>query len=169
MLMLVTLRGDWGEFNPWQIAMGQSTGKVLEHAGCVVQRVDSKNGTIRDQSPVPLPFKLGVPSLGGPMTTAGGVAFMSSTLDDYVRAYDVTSGRQLWQARLPGNYSASPVFAHGRVLFLNETGVATWVKASKTFERLGTNELPGSTLATPAFLDGAMYLRTDTTLYKFAN
>jgi sulfopyruvate decarboxylase alpha subunit len=40
MLMLVTLRGDWGEFNPWQIAMGQSTGKVLEHAGCVVQRVD---------------------------------------------------------------------------------------------------------------------------------
>ena len=40
MLMLITLRGDWGEFNPWQIAMGQSTGKVLEHAGCVVQRVD---------------------------------------------------------------------------------------------------------------------------------
>jgi sulfopyruvate decarboxylase TPP-binding subunit len=40
MLMLVTLRGDWGEFNPWQIAMGQSTGKVLELAGCVVQRVD---------------------------------------------------------------------------------------------------------------------------------
>jgi sulfopyruvate decarboxylase alpha subunit len=40
MLMLVTLRGDWGEFNPWQIAMGQSTAKVLEHAGCVVQRVD---------------------------------------------------------------------------------------------------------------------------------
>jgi len=40
MFMLITLRGDWGEFNPWQIAMGQSTGKVLEHAGCVVQRVD---------------------------------------------------------------------------------------------------------------------------------
>ncbi len=40
MLMLITMRGEWGEFNPWQIAMGQSTGKVLEHAGCVVQRVD---------------------------------------------------------------------------------------------------------------------------------
>jgi sulfopyruvate decarboxylase alpha subunit len=41
LLMLVTMRGEWGEFNPWQIAMGQSTQKVLENAGCVVQRVDS--------------------------------------------------------------------------------------------------------------------------------
>jgi sulfopyruvate decarboxylase alpha subunit len=40
LLMLVTMRGEWGEFNPWQLAMGQSTGTVLEHSGCVVQRVD---------------------------------------------------------------------------------------------------------------------------------
>ena len=40
LLMLITMRGEWGEFNPWQIAMGQSTGKLLEASGCVVQRVD---------------------------------------------------------------------------------------------------------------------------------
>jgi sulfopyruvate decarboxylase alpha subunit len=40
LLMLVTMRGEWGEFNPWQLAMGQSTGTILEHSGCVVQRVD---------------------------------------------------------------------------------------------------------------------------------
>ena len=40
LLMLITMRGEWGEFNPWQLAMGQSTYKVLEHSGCVVQRVD---------------------------------------------------------------------------------------------------------------------------------
>ena len=39
-LMLVTMRGEWGEFNPWQIAMGQGTAKLLEESGCVVQRVD---------------------------------------------------------------------------------------------------------------------------------
>ncbi len=33
------------------------------------------NGTIRDTTPLPLPFKMGVPMLGGPITTAGGVAF----------------------------------------------------------------------------------------------
>lgn len=40
LLMLITMRGEWGEFNPWQLAMGQSTQKVLEHSGCVVQRAD---------------------------------------------------------------------------------------------------------------------------------
>jgi sulfopyruvate decarboxylase alpha subunit len=40
LLMLITMRGEWGEFNPWQIAMGQSTQTVLEHSGCVVERVD---------------------------------------------------------------------------------------------------------------------------------
>ena len=40
LLMLITMRGEWGEFNPWQLAMGQSAQKVLEHSGCVVQRVD---------------------------------------------------------------------------------------------------------------------------------
>ncbi|HEY0413179.1 MAG TPA: membrane-bound PQQ-dependent dehydrogenase, glucose/quinate/shikimate family [Allosphingosinicella sp.] len=67
------------------------------------------NGTIRDESPLPLPLKMGVPSLGGPMMTAGGVAFMSSTLDYYLRAYDVTSGRILWRARLPAGAQATPM------------------------------------------------------------
>ena len=40
LLMLITMRGEWGEFNPWQLAMGQSTQKVLECSGVVVQRVD---------------------------------------------------------------------------------------------------------------------------------
>ena len=40
MLILVTMRGEWGEFNPWQIAMGQTTGKLMEASGCVVHRVD---------------------------------------------------------------------------------------------------------------------------------
>lgn len=40
LLMLVTMRGEWGEFNPWQLPMGQSTARALEHAGCVVQRAD---------------------------------------------------------------------------------------------------------------------------------
>ncbi len=52
---------------------------------------------------------MGVPSLGGPIVTAGGVAFLSSTLDYYVRAYDVTDGRMLWQHRLPAGAQATPM------------------------------------------------------------
>jgi quinoprotein glucose dehydrogenase len=68
-----------------------------------------KNGTVRDRAPVPLPFKMGVPSLGGPMLTAGGVAFLSGTLDYYLRAYDSSTGRELGKWRLPAGGQATPM------------------------------------------------------------
>lgn len=40
LLMLVTMRGEWGEFNPWQVPMGQATESVLEASGVIVHRVD---------------------------------------------------------------------------------------------------------------------------------
>jgi len=40
LLMLVTMRGEWGEFNPWQIPMGQGTQKSLEDAGVIVYHVN---------------------------------------------------------------------------------------------------------------------------------
>ncbi len=40
LLMLVTMRGQWGEFNPWQVPMGQLTPKVLEASECLVFPVD---------------------------------------------------------------------------------------------------------------------------------
>jgi sulfopyruvate decarboxylase alpha subunit len=40
LLMLVTMRGDWGEFNPWQVPMGQGTEPALEAMGVIVRRAD---------------------------------------------------------------------------------------------------------------------------------
>jgi quinoprotein glucose dehydrogenase len=68
-----------------------------------------KNGTTRDSAPVPIPLPLGVPSLGGMATTGGGVAFLSSTLDYYIRGYDVRNGKVVWKARLPAGGQASPM------------------------------------------------------------
>ncbi len=39
-LMLVTMRGQWGEFNPWQIPMGQATQPTLEAVGVKCFAVD---------------------------------------------------------------------------------------------------------------------------------
>jgi quinoprotein glucose dehydrogenase len=68
-----------------------------------------RNGTIRDVAPLPIPIKMGVPSLGGPIVTAGGVAFLTGTEDDYIRAYDVTDGQQLWEDRLPAGGQSTPM------------------------------------------------------------
>jgi quinoprotein glucose dehydrogenase len=68
-----------------------------------------RNGTIRDSAPLPIPIKMGVPSLGGPLTTAGGVAFLTSTADYFIRAYDVRNGDQLWEDRLPAGGQSTPM------------------------------------------------------------
>jgi sulfopyruvate decarboxylase alpha subunit len=44
-LTIVTMRGEWAEFNPWQIPMGQGTPKTFEHAGFIVYRVDDPADT----------------------------------------------------------------------------------------------------------------------------
>ena len=41
LVMLITMRGEWGEFNPWQVPMGQATPAVLEASGMVVFRVQT--------------------------------------------------------------------------------------------------------------------------------
>jgi sulfopyruvate decarboxylase alpha subunit len=40
LLMLVTMRGEFGEFNPWQVPMGQATADVLRAVGVLVERLD---------------------------------------------------------------------------------------------------------------------------------
>ncbi|CAM5771475.1 glucose dehydrogenase [Labrys miyagiensis] len=83
-----------------------------------------RNGTVRDSTRIPLPFKLGVPALGGPIVTAGGVAFMTGTMDAYIRAYDVTTGQQLWEDRLPAGGQSTPMSyeANGKQFIVTAAG-----------------------------------------------
>ena len=53
--------------------------------------------------------RLGLPNLGGPIATAGGIVFIGATPDHVLRAFDVQTGRQLWQGPLPGGARATPM------------------------------------------------------------
>ncbi len=66
-------------------------------------------GTTRDMTPVPVGIELGLPSMGGPIVTAGGLAFIGAALDDYIRAYDVETGEEVWRERLPAGAQATPM------------------------------------------------------------
>ncbi len=68
-----------------------------------------RNGTVHDMTALPLPFKVGVPGIGGPIITKGGVAFLAAAVDNYLRAYDLTTGRELWKGRLPAGGQATPM------------------------------------------------------------
>jgi outer membrane protein assembly factor BamB len=79
---------------------------------------------------------------------------------------DAKSGSLIWQQRLGGTYSASPVFADGRIYFLAEQGVTTVIAPGRTFQKLAANALDGGLLASMAISGGSMFLRTDTHLYR---
>ncbi len=66
-------------------------------------------GTVRDIAPIPIPWRLGTPNLGGPLVTASGLVFIGAAMDDYLRAFDVETGDELWKARLPAGGQATPM------------------------------------------------------------
>ncbi len=89
-----------------QPAWGYLTGVDLKTNKVVWKK---RLGTVRDSSPLPLPFRMGMPMLGGPISTAGNVIFIGATADNYLRAFNMTNGEQLWQARLPAGGQATPM------------------------------------------------------------
>ena len=79
---------------------------------------------------------------------------------------DARTGEIVWQQRLNGTFSASPVFADGRIYFLAEDGVATVLAPGRQYQRLATNTLDGATLASMAVAGGSIYVRSATHLYR---
>jgi quinoprotein glucose dehydrogenase len=68
-------------------------------------------GTTEDKAPFSQYFlpHSGAPNVGGPIATASGLVFIGATLDNYLRAFDAASGKQLWRGRLPGGAQATPM------------------------------------------------------------
>ncbi|MBV8210246.1 MAG: pyrroloquinoline quinone-dependent dehydrogenase [Burkholderiaceae bacterium] len=79
----------------------------------VLTAVDMEHGTIKWQIPLgDTPFihvPLGMPGLGGPVVTGGGLVFIAASLDDRLRAFDTDSGKLLWEVKLPAGGQATPM------------------------------------------------------------
>ncbi len=80
---------------------------------------------------------------------------------------DINSGEIRWASRLGGNYSASPIVADGRMYFCSHEGKTTIVRPNPDkLEILAENELDGQLMASPVPSDGALFLRSDSHLYR---
>ena len=66
-------------------------------------------GTSRDLAPWPVWFIDGVPNMGGSIVTAGGLIFIGAATDNFLRAFDVETGTELWRGRLPAGGQATPM------------------------------------------------------------
>lgn len=65
-------------------------------------------GTSKDMAPFGIAVP-GAPNIGGSVTTGGGLVFVAATLDNYLRAFDMATGKELWRARLPAGGQAAPI------------------------------------------------------------
>ena len=80
---------------------------------------------------------------------------------------DAHTGKIHWQERAGGrSHSASPVYADGRIYLLDEAGKCVVLAPGKSFRKLAENDLGERSLASPAVIDGALFIRTETKLWR---
>jgi outer membrane protein assembly factor BamB len=121
------------------------------------------NGLLGDKDVV-WKVKRGVPNKPSILLVDGLIYMMNDT--GIASCIDAKTGEQVWQQRVGGLYSASPVYADGRLWFFSEDGKTAVLKTGRTFEQLAENQLDEGFLASPAIVGKAFYVRTRTHLYR---
>jgi outer membrane protein assembly factor BamB len=109
---------------------------------------------------------------GAPLTPsmlAVGDELYTVTDNGVSTCFNSRTGDVHWTQRMAGNFSASPVFADGRIYFQNEAGTTYVVKASTKYELLATNDIEERTLASLAPADGAIFIRSESNLWRIGN
>ena len=106
-----------------------------------------------------------MPSRSSPLLI-GDLLFLVNS-DGIASCLEARTGELVWKQRIQGNYSASPVYADGRIYFFNENAVGTVIKPSRKFEALAVNPLhEEQLLASPAVAGRSLFVRTEKHLYR---
>jgi outer membrane protein assembly factor BamB len=112
-------------------------------------------------------LRRGVPYDPSPLIVGDELYLVSD--QGVVSCLDLHTGKQHWQARLIGAFSASPLACEGSIYITNEEGLTTVIEAGKKLKKLAENQIEGRTLASLATSDQAIFLRTDKALYRIAS
>ena len=85
----------------------------------------------------------------------------------YISCIEAKTGKSIWQKRMKGRFSASPILANNLIYFFNEDTVCTIIKPTRELEIVAENKLSSDKLmATPAFDENSIYIRTENNLYR---
>ena len=85
----------------------------------------------------------------------------------YISCIEAKTGKSIWQKRMKGRFSASPILANNLIYFFNEDTVCTIIKPTRELDIVTENKLSSDKLmATPAFDENSIYIRTENNLYR---
>ncbi len=82
---------------------------------------------------------------------------------------DARTGKLHYRKRVGGKYSASPTYADGKIYLQSEEGTGIVLKPGRRFAELGRNKLEGRTFVTYAVAENALFIRTETGLFRIEN
>ena len=116
------------------------------------------------RSQVAWTLRRGAPLTPSPLLVGNELYLVTDT--GIATCADAQTGTIRWQQRLNGNFSASPVYADGRIYFQSEEGVTTVIAPGTEFRVLATNTLDGATLASIAVADGSFFIRSNSHVYR---
>jgi outer membrane protein assembly factor BamB len=106
----------------------------------------------------------GVPHTPSLLWLDGRIYFVSD--GGVASCLDAQSGNPIWQGRLEGGFSASPLCADGKIYFQNEEGVAFVIAPGDQFRLLARNDLRQRTLASYAVAENALFIRSAEGMYR---
>lgn len=95
-----------------------------------------------------------------------GLLFLITDKGGVASCLDAKTGEQVWTKRLGGNFSASLLYAAGRIYACDQDGKTFVFKPGREFEQLAENELDDGLMASPIAVDKTLYLRTKSHLYR---
>src|SRR5690606_18113329 len=106
----------------------------------------------------------GIPHTPSPLAVGAELYLISDR--GVASCLDTKTGQVHWQQRVGGTFSASPIFADGKIYFQSEQGVTTVIRPGTDYEEIARNDLGQRTLASLAVADSALFIRTEKELYR---
>ena len=89
----------------------------------------------------------------------------SISRDNILHCLDASSGDIVWRERLTGTYSASPVYADGRIYFLSAEGETLVLRPGAKYDEIARNDLGDTCYASMAVSQGNFYIRSAKSLF----
>ncbi|QOV91283.1 outer membrane protein assembly factor BamB family protein [Humisphaera borealis] len=142
------------------LATGHGKGELL-----AIKTDGLKAGGTTGESQVAWRLKKNVPNRSSALLHDG---LLYITDDSAIAScLDAKTGQEYWKERIGGKgFSASPMFADGRIYFFSEGGVVTTIEPGKTLKKLGEGEFADGFMNSPAIVDNAFILRTKTSVLR---
>ena len=111
--------------------------------------------------------KKGVPAMPSPLLV--GPHLYTITRDNILYCIRANDGVPIWNKRLTGTHSASPLYADGRIYILSETGTTLVLAPGDEYKELASNPLDEKCLASMAVSDGHFFIRGINHLFCIGN